>query len=200
QYWFLSGFTAKLAGTEIGVTEPQPTFSTCFGAPFMPQPPERYARIPPETPGALRAYVRGQGGGACCDGLARQPRLDRRAVRAGAPDADQGDACAARRRAVGIARRRGDARRPDLRYPGAARGARRRHEASRPALDLGRRRSLRRKGGRARGDVPRELPEALRRGRRPGCDRGRPALTRVPIGIEPLARRALTSRGFRSIR
>ena len=43
QYWFLSGFTAKLAGTEIGVTEPQPTFSACFGAPFMPQPPQRYA-------------------------------------------------------------------------------------------------------------------------------------------------------------
>ena len=45
QYWFLSGFTAKLAGTEIGVTEPQPTFSTCFGAPFMPQFPSRYARM-----------------------------------------------------------------------------------------------------------------------------------------------------------
>ncbi len=45
QYWFLSGFTAKLAGTEIGVTEPQPTFSTCFGAPFMPQPPWLYARM-----------------------------------------------------------------------------------------------------------------------------------------------------------
>jgi phosphoenolpyruvate carboxykinase (ATP) len=45
QYWFLSGFTAKLAGTEIGVTEPQPTFSTCFGAPFMPQPPQVYARM-----------------------------------------------------------------------------------------------------------------------------------------------------------
>ena len=45
QYWFLSGFTAKLAGTEIGVTEPQPTFSTCFGAPFMPQPPPVYARM-----------------------------------------------------------------------------------------------------------------------------------------------------------
>ena len=44
-YFFLSGFTAKLAGTEIGVTEPQPTFSTCFGAPFMPQPPARYARM-----------------------------------------------------------------------------------------------------------------------------------------------------------
>ena len=45
QYWFLSGFTAKLAGTEIGVTEPQPTFSTCFGAPFMPQLPSLYARM-----------------------------------------------------------------------------------------------------------------------------------------------------------
>ncbi|MGH3066451.1 MAG: phosphoenolpyruvate carboxykinase (ATP), partial [Gaiellaceae bacterium] len=44
-YWFLSGFTAKLAGTEIGVTEPQPTFSACFGAPFLPQPPSVYARI-----------------------------------------------------------------------------------------------------------------------------------------------------------
>ena len=38
-FYFLSGFTAKLAGTEIGVTEPQPTFSACFGAPFLPQPP-----------------------------------------------------------------------------------------------------------------------------------------------------------------
>jgi phosphoenolpyruvate carboxykinase (ATP) len=44
-YWFLSGFTAKLAGTEIGVTEPQPTFSACFGAPFLPQPPSVYARM-----------------------------------------------------------------------------------------------------------------------------------------------------------
>ena len=44
-FYFLSGFTAKLAGTEIGVTEPQPTFSTCFGAPFLPQPPGVYARM-----------------------------------------------------------------------------------------------------------------------------------------------------------
>jgi phosphoenolpyruvate carboxykinase (ATP) len=44
-YYFLSGFTAKLAGTEIGVTEPQPTFSTCFGAPFLPQPPDVYAGL-----------------------------------------------------------------------------------------------------------------------------------------------------------
>ena len=44
-YYFLSGFTAKLAGTEIGVQEPQPTFSTCFGAPFLPQPPAVYAHL-----------------------------------------------------------------------------------------------------------------------------------------------------------
>jgi len=44
-FYFLSGFTAKLAGTEIGVTEPQPTFSACFGAPFLPQPPAAYAHM-----------------------------------------------------------------------------------------------------------------------------------------------------------
>jgi phosphoenolpyruvate carboxykinase (ATP) len=44
-YWFLSGFTSKLAGTEIGVQEPQPTFSACFGAPFLPQPPSVYAEM-----------------------------------------------------------------------------------------------------------------------------------------------------------
>jgi phosphoenolpyruvate carboxykinase (ATP) len=44
-FYFLSGFTAKLAGTEIGVQEPQPTFSACFGAPFLPQPPAVYAQM-----------------------------------------------------------------------------------------------------------------------------------------------------------
>ena len=44
-YHFLSGYTAKLAGTEVGVTEPQTTFSTCFGAPFLPQRPGVYARM-----------------------------------------------------------------------------------------------------------------------------------------------------------
>jgi phosphoenolpyruvate carboxykinase (ATP) len=44
-FYFLSGYTSKLAGTEIGVSEPQPTFSTCFGAPFLPQPPTVYADL-----------------------------------------------------------------------------------------------------------------------------------------------------------
>ena len=44
-YHFLSGYTAKVAGTERGVTEPQATFSACFGAPFLPLPPQRYATM-----------------------------------------------------------------------------------------------------------------------------------------------------------
>jgi phosphoenolpyruvate carboxykinase (ATP) len=44
-YWFLSGYTSKLAGTERGVTEPGATFSACFGAPFLPLPPMRYASL-----------------------------------------------------------------------------------------------------------------------------------------------------------
>jgi phosphoenolpyruvate carboxykinase (ATP) len=42
---FLCGYTAKVAGTEAGVTEPTATFSTCFGAPFLPLPPKRYANM-----------------------------------------------------------------------------------------------------------------------------------------------------------
>jgi phosphoenolpyruvate carboxykinase (ATP) len=42
-YQFISGYTAKVAGTETGVTEPKPTFSACFGAPFLPLHPGKYA-------------------------------------------------------------------------------------------------------------------------------------------------------------
>ena len=44
-YHFISGYTAKVAGTEAGVTEPLPSFSACFGAPFMPLHPTRYAEM-----------------------------------------------------------------------------------------------------------------------------------------------------------
>ena len=45
KYQFVSGFTSKLAGTERGINEPTPTFSTCFGAPFLPRPASKYAEM-----------------------------------------------------------------------------------------------------------------------------------------------------------
>jgi phosphoenolpyruvate carboxykinase (ATP) len=44
-YHFISGYTAKVAGTEVGVTEPQATFSACFGAAFLVWPPTKYAEL-----------------------------------------------------------------------------------------------------------------------------------------------------------
>ena len=56
-YHFLSGYTAKVAGTEKGVTEPRATFSTCFGAPFLPLAPSRYAAMLGERIAHHRARV-----------------------------------------------------------------------------------------------------------------------------------------------
>ena len=44
-FYFLNGYTAKVAGTEAGITEPQAVFSTCFGAPFLPLPPKVYSEL-----------------------------------------------------------------------------------------------------------------------------------------------------------
>ena len=76
-YHFLSGYTAKVAGTEKGVTEPKETFSTCFGAPFMPRHPSVYGNL-------LRRMIAGHGvncwlvntgwsGGQCGAGGRRMP-------------------------------------------------------------------------------------------------------------------------------
>ena len=103
-YHFLSGYTAKVAGTERGVTEPKVTFSTCFGSPFLPLHPGVYAEMLGEKLDAARRQ-----------GLAAQHRLDGRPLRRRPahqarlhpPHGDRGP----RRRA----RRRRDLDRSDLR-------------------------------------------------------------------------------------
>ncbi|MCH9023057.1 MAG: phosphoenolpyruvate carboxykinase (ATP), partial [Planctomycetes bacterium] len=68
-YQYLSGYTAKVAGTELGVTEPKATFSTCYGAAFLAVPPTRYAEILGQKMEQhnTRAYLVNTGwvGGAC---------------------------------------------------------------------------------------------------------------------------------------
>lgn len=56
-YYFLSGYTAKLAGTERGVTVPEATFSVCFGAPFMPRRPQAYGQLLADRLAATGAQV-----------------------------------------------------------------------------------------------------------------------------------------------
>ncbi len=56
-YYFINGYTSKLAGTEAGVTEPQPNFSSCFGAPFMPRRAGEYAQMLSERIGKYGAKV-----------------------------------------------------------------------------------------------------------------------------------------------
>lgn len=74
-YHFISGYTAKVAGTERGVTEPQATFSPCFGGPFLPLPPLRYANLLRErleTTGAKVYLVNtGWSGGSAATGAKR---------------------------------------------------------------------------------------------------------------------------------
>jgi len=59
QYYFLSGFTAKLAGTERGITEPTPTFSACFGQAFLELHPTKYAEelVKKMTKNGSKAYL-----------------------------------------------------------------------------------------------------------------------------------------------
>ncbi|WP_295630897.1 phosphoenolpyruvate carboxykinase [Novosphingobium sp.] len=84
-YHFLSGYTARVAGTEIGVTEPEATFSTCFGAPFMPRHPSIYGNLLKEriAKGQVKCWLVNTGwtgGKATMEGIKRMPIKATRAL------------------------------------------------------------------------------------------------------------------------
>ena len=84
-YHFLSGYTARVAGTEIGVTEPEATFSTCFGAPFMPRHPSIYGNLLKEriAKGGVKCWLVNtgwSGGKATMPGISRMPIKATRAL------------------------------------------------------------------------------------------------------------------------
>ena len=84
-YHFLSGYTARVAGTEIGVTEPEATFSTCFGAPFMPRHPSIYGNLLKEriNKGGVKCWLVNtgwSGGKATEPGIKRMPIKATRAL------------------------------------------------------------------------------------------------------------------------
>ena len=77
-YHFISGYTAKVAGTEMGVTEPQATFSPCFGGPFLVWHPSKYAELLAEKMRKHKARVwlvnTGWGGGGLRHWQTHQPQ------------------------------------------------------------------------------------------------------------------------------
>src|SRR3546814_14231459 len=95
-YHFLSGYTARVAGTEIGVTKPEATFSTCFGAPFMPRHPSVYGNLLKEriAMGGVQCWLVNTGwtgGMATMDGISRMPIKAARALPNSAPDGSRND-------------------------------------------------------------------------------------------------------------
>ncbi|HUQ13667.1 MAG TPA: phosphoenolpyruvate carboxykinase [Novosphingobium sp.] len=96
-YHFLSGYTARVAGTEIGVTEPEATFSTCFGAPFMPRHPSVYGNLLKEriAKGKVICWLVNtgwSGGKATQPGIKRMPIKATRALLNAALDGSLNDA------------------------------------------------------------------------------------------------------------
>ncbi len=96
-YHFLSGYTARVAGTEIGVTEPQATFSTCFGEPFMPRHPSVYGNLLKSriAKGGVTCWLVNTGwtgGKATMPGIKRMPIKATRALLNAALDGSLGNA------------------------------------------------------------------------------------------------------------
>ena len=161
-YHFISGYTAKVAGTEMGVTEPQATFSPCFGGPFLVWHPMKYAELLAEK---MRA--------APGERLAGEHRLERRLVRRRQADEAGRDAGHHRRASIpGSSPRR---RRLPTRCSGSAsrRSARRAPRDPRAARRLAGRPRLRSDGHQAGRAVQGELPP-VREGR-PSGSRAKPA-------------------------
>ena len=154
-YHFLSGYTAKVAGTEKGVTEPQATFSTCFGAPFMPLHPTVYGNLLRDL--VARHHVdcwlvnTGWTGGKFGVGRRMPIRVTRRLVAA----------------ALDGSLHRADFRTDPhfgLAVPAQVPGVEPHH--SRSDQDLAQQGRIRRSRGPARADVPRQFQEVRRAHRR----------------------------------
>ena len=159
-YHFLSGYTAKVAGTEKGLVGVEPEFSTCFGAPFLPRHPSVYGNL-------LRELI-GAHGVDCWLG---QHRLDWRQIRRRPPHAHQGDAHAAHRRARRLAAQRQIPHRPVFRLCGADPARRCRAAFALSAQDLAEQGRVRRHRPRPGRHVPEEFC-SLREPRRRRCARG----------------------------
>ena len=145
-YHFLSGYTAKVAGTEKGRVGVQPEFSTCFGAPVPARHPSIYGKL-------LRELMQRARGGL----LAGQYRLDRRHLRRRPPLADQGDAHALGRGARRLAEEHEVPHRSVFRLQGANPARRRRAAPALSAEDLAEQAGVRSDRAQARRHVPEEL-------------------------------------------
>ena len=189
-YHFISGYTAKLAGTEVGVKEPKATFSACFGAPFMPRHPGRVRRMLVERLERDDVPVwlvnTGWTGGPYGTGERMNIAHTRSMVRA-ALDGSLGA--------------RADPARSELRRRGPAVVPGRAGVVPRPARDVGRSRGLRPRGRQAERDVPRQLRGLRRTAWTPRSPRPAPVRTpaerRLPRLIRGLVRRRPSRRAGR---
>ena len=170
RYHFLSGFTAKIAGTELGVTEPQPTFSACFGKAFLPLHPTVYADILGERMAAsgAKAYLVNTGWNGTGNRISlKETRAIIDAILDGSIDGVETDT-------VPIF---------DLAVP--ARAAERRVAPARPALHLRRSGRLGGEGARARRALRRQLRPVHRYGQRARAARRGAAARELRVQAAP---------------